>query len=365
MHDKDILFIHGTDYRDMTLRLLEAADLAAEIGARDTRIALKPNILHADRPENGALTHPEILAGAIEYLQNHGFTNLRVMEGAWVGAKTMPACRQSGIYAVCESYGIPFIDLQADESETVDAGGMKLQICREALCAEFLINLPVLKGHCQTRITCALKNMKGCLPNSEKRRFHSMGLHKPIGHLAAGLKQDFVIVDNICGDLDFEEGGTPVPMQRIFCAKDPVLCDAYVCETLGIPVEEVPYIATAAALGAGCADVKKANLVFLNEDRPLGRPYAPRGRVGELAAHVDARDACSACYGSLIHALDKLNIRRGRSRGREKICIGQGYRGKSGGPVGVGACTKGCAKSLPGCPPTAAAMRAFLEENWS
>ena len=64
---------------------------------------------------------------------------------------------------------------------------MELEICREAKSLDFLINVPVMKGHCQTKITCALKNMKGLLPNREKRHFHAMGLHKPIAHLAVGL----------------------------------------------------------------------------------------------------------------------------------------------------------------------------------
>ena len=42
---------------------------------------------------------------------------------------------------------------------------MELQgICDSALALDFLINDPVLKGHCQTKITCALKNMKGLIP---------------------------------------------------------------------------------------------------------------------------------------------------------------------------------------------------------
>ena len=46
-----------------------------------------------------------------------------------------------------------------------------MEICCRALDADFLINLPVLKGHCQTAMTCALKNCKGCIPDREKRRF--------------------------------------------------------------------------------------------------------------------------------------------------------------------------------------------------
>ena len=78
-----------------------------------------------------------------------------------------------------------------------------------------------------------------------------MGLHKPIAHLNAGIRQDFIVVDNICGDWDFEDGGNPVVMNRIMAAADPVLCDAYVCHLMGYAASEVPYIELAQALGVG------------------------------------------------------------------------------------------------------------------
>ncbi|MEA4966297.1 MAG: DUF362 domain-containing protein [Oscillospiraceae bacterium] len=362
MKQNQILMIHGSEYKQMTMRLLEAADLAGQIGDPAKRIALKPNLVLASTPELGAVTHPEIVAGVLEYLQTHGFRNLRVMEGSWVGAKTMPAARESGLLSVCEEYAVPFVDLQADSSISVDGKGMSIKICNQAQETDFLINLPVLKGHCQTMLTCALKNLKGLLPNSEKRRFHTLGLHKPIAHLNAAIRQDFIVVDNICGDLDFEEGGTPVSMDRIFCCLDPVLCDAFACETLGLQTQDVPYIALAESLGIGCADVERAELIPLN-----GGTVAPEqrrsGRIRELAAYTEPIDACSACYGMLIHALDKLE-RQGTLRGhRQKICIGQGYRGQTG-QIGVGSCTSGCACHLNGCPPTAKDILAFLEKNW-
>ena len=52
--------------------------------------------------------------------------------------------------------------------------------CRRALDTGFLISLPMLKGHCQTVMTCALKNCKGCLPDRGKRCFHTEGLMKPM-----------------------------------------------------------------------------------------------------------------------------------------------------------------------------------------
>lgn len=70
------------------------------------------------------------------------------------------------------------------------------------------------------------------IPNSEKGVF-ILGLHKPIAHLNnMGIRQDFIVVDNICGDLDFEDGGNPVVMNRVLTGRDPVLMDAYVVQSL-------------------------------------------------------------------------------------------------------------------------------------
>ena len=53
----------------------------------------------------------------------------------------------------------------------VQCGDMELQICECAKKVDFMINVPVMKGHCQTKITCALKNMKGLLPNKKNVHF--------------------------------------------------------------------------------------------------------------------------------------------------------------------------------------------------
>lgn len=186
-----------------------------------------------------------------------------------------------------------------------------------------------------------------------------MGLHKPIGHLALGIRQDFILVDSICGDLSFEDGGNPTVMNRIFAAWDPVLCDAYVCRLLHYQAEEVPYIGIAEALGAGSADLGRAVIWELNA--PGGRTVLPdRNRVMKLAEAVEEVDSCSACYGYLIPALDMLDQEGLLSDFPEKICIGQGYKGKTG-TLGIGNCTRDFTCSLKGCPPTETEIYEFLK----
>ena len=365
MKDNQFLMIHGTDYSDMTVRLLEAADLASEIGDKNAKIGLKPNLVVAREASSGATTHPEIVDGVLTYLKKNGFKNVCVLEGSWVGDRTDYAFRVSGIGSVCKRQGIPYYDLQADSHTDVTVDGYTMSMCDRALELDWLINLPVLKGHGQTIVTCALKNHKGIITNSEKRRFHTQGLHKPIAMLSKAVKQrlkEFIVVDNICGDLDFEEGGNPVKMDRIFCCKDPVLCDSFVCETMGYEISEVPYIGYAAKLGVGSTDLSKAEFIHVNEPPKGMGKFKPSHRVQKLAAYTDPKDACSACYGSLIYALDRMND-EGRLRNfKEKIRIGQGYQGQEGGLIGVGKCTRGCQYNCPGCPPTGAQVAEFLRK---
>ena len=201
--------------------------------------------------------------------------------------------------------------------------------------------------------------MKGLIPNTEKRHFHSMGLHKPIAHLNTGIHQDFIVVDNICGDLDFEDGGNPVVMNRIWTAMDPVLVDAYVCQQLHYEVSEVPYVKMAGELGVGCSDIAKADIRVIGES--VEQNISKRRKVVEVADAVEEVDSCSACYGYLIPALDMLKQEGLFDRLHEKICIGQGYRGKTG-ELGVGNCTRNFRHHAEGCPPTENQIYEFLKE---
>lgn len=91
------------------------------------------------------------------------------MEGSWVGDRTEESFEVCGYTALAEKYGVQLIDAQKEPAVIKNCSGMELHLCRCATETDFMINVPVMKGHCQTHITCALKNMKGLLPNKEKR----------------------------------------------------------------------------------------------------------------------------------------------------------------------------------------------------
>lgn len=374
MKKTEIYKIYGTDYKNMTKKLLKTAKLKKQIPAKTCKIGIKPNLVSPIDASRGATTHPEIVAGIIEYLQERGFSNLVMLEGSQVGAETGEAAKRCGYQALSEKYGVPFIDTQQDESILCNCADMPIRICKSAATLDFLINVPVLKGHCQTNVTCALKNLKGLIPNSEKSRFHAMGLHEPIARLAAGLPQHFIVVDHICGDPDFEDGGNPVITNCIMAARDPVLCDAYACRLLGRKKRDVPYIGLAERLGVGTSHLKKHAVqecppgetrnkkVKTSENGSAGVKATKKERLKKVKRLVRESKACSSCYSNLMTALIRLDKEGLTGELKEPICIGQGFRKKTGG-IGIGSCTKGFRCCQKGCPPDADKIYRFLKKG--
>ena len=361
MKDNRIRVIYGDNPLEMTMTLLEKADLAALI-PDGASIGLKPNLVVAKPPEEGATTHREILEGTIRYLQEHGFSDIRILEGSWIGETTERALRVNGYDTLSREYFVPFVDTKRDTFVKKTFGGITMEISRTALDLDFLINMPVLKGHCQTIVTGALKNMKGIISDREKRHFHALGLHRPIAYLNAIRSADFVICDGICGDLDFEEGGNPVQMNRIFCGTDSVLCDSYEASLMGYDPEDIEYIRLAAELGVGSADLSRAEILELNRDETKAKGRGT-GRAAKLSRYTDQKDACSACYANLIQALARMEDagKLGAFSGRP-VSVGQGFKGVLGTGPASGNCTAGFKSFCRGCPPKTRDIVRYLEE---
>lgn len=346
---------YGTNLQEITYELMKEADIASRLNS-DMSIGIKPNLVVSRPASEGATTHAEIVEGIIQYLQDQGIYKISIIEGSWVGDSTQRAFVNCGYSVLSEKYKVKLIDTKGDKAIGKESMGLTLNVCESALSVDYLINVPVLKGHCQTGLTCCLKNLKGCIPDSEKRRFHSLGLHKPIAALNAILRPSLHIVDSICGDLSFEEGGNPVVANRIMLGFDPVLLDSYGAQLIGYKPDYISHLRIAKDYGIGNYFSDNTSIVELNsKNRPIvNHKSNPISR--SLSKYIEEDSACSACYASLIYALDKFGGYKA-----DKIKIGQGYKGKSSKGLGVGNCTSGCESYVKGCPPKARDIIEMLE----
>lgn len=351
--EPQIVICYGEDAIQMVEESLTAFD-AARLVRPGQKIVIKPNLVNSTHPDQGATTHPAVVEGVIRYFRAQGFGDIKIIESSWVGGNTEEAFRVCGYDKLCARYDVPFVNALKDDFETRKYQGIAMDVAKSALGeAVFLVDVPVLKAHCQTDVTCCLKNLKGLIPAKDKRNFHALGLHKPIAALGKLVPVGLNVVDAICGDLTFEEGGNPVKTNMVLVSADPLLADSYAAELIGYHPAEIPYLALAKEYGVGEFFSEHTAVCYLGADKKPKGIATASSAARNLGTLVDEREACSACYSALIRALHQAD-RKTRSRYQQnKIAIGQGFRGKKGAGLGCGNCTAGFSSYIKGCPPKA------------
>lgn len=346
---------YGNDGSRLVKKLLSDRKIAKKLHPQ-IRVGIKPNLVVAKPSDQGATTDPAIVCGIIEFLQENQVTDITIMESSWLGDCTERAFDVCGYRSLARSKNVELLDLKRDKAIEKRVAELSLWICESALNVDYLINVPVLKAHCQTKLTCALKNLKGCIPDKEKRRYHKLGLHKPIAALSLALPQHLVVVDGIIGDLCFEEGGTPVVMNRILVSEDPVAMDSYCASLLGYFPWEIPYIPLAVQYGVGSTNFTVQETETSSREIPKSTPLTSKYKDLILQDK-----ACSACLGSTLHALERL-FERGEKLS-SKLFIGQGFLNTSQEGLGIGNCTKNLSTYVPGCPVTAKDILTYLASH--
>jgi hypothetical protein len=143
---------------------------------------------------------------------------------------------------------------------------------------------------------------------------------------------------------------------------------------MGYALEAIPYIGLAEKLGVGSANLRNAKVRKLNsgsaqsnadnstarntDKNAVSAPVAG-DKVRKLAPYIAEDKACSSCYASLIFALSGMNQSQ-LNQFKDKICIGQGFKGKKGN-LGIGECCSGFKRFCPGCPPSGDEVLEFLK----
>jgi len=114
-------------------------------------------------------------------------------------------------------------------------------------------------------------------------------------------------------------------------------------------------------MGVGTTDLANADIVELNKDNG-SRKLTPSRKVQQLSRYIVEDSACSACYGSLIYAMERLHEKGLLNRLNKKLYIGQNFKNKKCDGIGIGTCTSGFDKCVKGCPPKARDIVGYLED---
>lgn len=326
-----------------------------------SRVLIKPNLVVAQKRWRGADTQPETVEALIRLLQDHGVRRITVADGAGMGHSAERAFDLVGYRHLTRQYGVTLADVEAGEFEwrrpPLDGPFERLPVSRHAAEADLLINVPVMKAHGETGVTCALKNLKGLMTRRMKSSFHGADLHRAIAQLASAVNCGLTVVDAVYGDLQSETGGNPVEMGMLLTGRDPLAIDAFAARRLGFSPSDIAYVEHYARYrGFRSADEVQPEVKAVNGPAEAPRFEADTGQLERFPCTVEAEGVCCTCRSNLLFALQRLS-RSGELDGSRHFAVGRRVSGrKSAGEVmiAVGDCAArrvAADFTVGGCPP--------------
>ena len=256
MTKQSVSIVRYQENRETVRNALELCDGFKELKASD-KVLIKPNIVVASRrkkmPLYGVVTTTRVIEDIIILLREYGCNDITIGEGSIFHKEleynTINGFKSTGLDKVAEKYGITLVDFNESEFRSIDLGPTKVKLAREPLESDFLINVPVLKTHVQATVSLSLKNLKGCLKQSSKMKFHKTGLDEMIARLHTVLKPKLNVIDGI---YSLERGplvsGRAYRTNLIIASRDAFSGDVVGTACLGIDPLTVEHLAQYGAL---------------------------------------------------------------------------------------------------------------------
>ena len=330
-------------------------------------VMIKPNLLCDADYKTGATTNPNVIFAMAELCKEWGARKVIIAEGAAIGNDTDQVFDALGIREMAQKHQCSLVNLLKDEFtyclNPLGRNIKRIRLPRTFIESNVVINIPAMKTHDALAVTLGLKNLKGMIHQTDKKRFHKWGLSQTIvdlGHLAM---PELTIMD---GTVALEGMGpvvgNPVHLGLVMASTDIIAIDRVAMAIMGFDLPEVEYIRLAGEQGLGCSDLAAIEIVGESLEN-VKRPFARLSLDPEILRQMDIRlvscDACSGCnnaisaylYGQYLKGtLDKL-------KGCTLIYgqnpyIPEDNRGKI---IRLGVCTRNVQLQegiyVPGCPP--------------
>jgi uncharacterized protein (DUF362 family) len=324
---------------DLYAALTEAIDgIGDRPIARGDRVLIKPNLVEPRDPGSGAITTPGLIEATARYCLDWGAAKVIIGEGPsyYQPESRMRDCfTGSGVTEIAKRLGIDWVlfDEHAYRTfrEVSDYTPAEFRITEYAFTCDKLINLPVLKTHYLTKVTLAMKNLKGCLKRENKPRFHDRDLSRAVVELCKIVKPTINIIDCTAKEI-VRQLGTGYSEEKkgggglLIAGTDIVAVDAVGCALMGIDPTQVPTVSLGAAAGLGEDELTRIDIVGEELRRLKFKVKLPQEEIRENFPLLEIIGAEKACSGCLIPLLSGLRVLREQGIGLEKplvICLGK------------------------------------------
>jgi uncharacterized protein (DUF362 family) len=228
--------ILGKDENSMAQGIADALNLIEFSFKKEVKnVVIKPNLCYYWDYSTGETTDPRFIRALVRVLREKIVPNpsIFIVETDASAMKCRHAFKILGYEKLAKESGVHLINLSEDKADIVDVvvgkHNYRLKVPRTIRDADLRINVSKMKYTTRnTKITCALKNIFGCLPYDKKFRLHPI-IEEIIIAANKAMKFDLCIVDG-----NIVSGIQPRRLGLVMASEDTVAIDVAAATVIGL-----------------------------------------------------------------------------------------------------------------------------------
>lgn len=208
-------------------------------------VVIKPNLCYYWDAATGYTTDPRVVVGIIDWVRERYGANIdiKVVEADASAMRTKYAFRILGYKKLTAKKKVELFNLSNDilveKKVHVNHREISYKVPQLLLKSDFFVNVPKLKVMRATKITCAMKNIYGCIGSARKVVYHSF-LDEAIVGINKILHPNLTIVDGLVA-----LGCFPVKLGLIMASADVFSIDWIASQIMGYNPSKVRFLKVA------------------------------------------------------------------------------------------------------------------------
>lgn len=251
--------------------LLKAFDFIGMPNFHKKKVLIKPNLLMPIGPERAVTTHPLLIEVIAEIVKE------KKAEEIYIGdtpGNTLSNIEnlysKTGMREVAERTGVKLANFLREGIVNIPNNGGIVEyfpVSKIIEKVDYIINVPKLKTHSFTLMTCAIKNIFGLIPGFNKSRMHAIApkpkdFSRLLVELFEKIRPNLNIVDAIVGmEGEGPSAGIPRKFGKIIVGYDAVAVDTIASLILGYKPSEIYATLIAYEKGLGEMNLNKIEIL--------------------------------------------------------------------------------------------------------
>ena len=222
---------------------------------KDSRVIIKPNLLLSAEPEKAITTHPLVVKAVAEYV---------LMKGGRPQISDSPATgtferviKKGGFKKNLEGLDVVFKEFKETTKLNIGEPFGKIDVARDVVEADVVINIAKLKTHAQMLLTLGVKNLFGCIVGFKKPEWHfRTGMNREmfarlLVQIHNAINPSITLIDGILAMEGQGPGksGLPRHLGVLVGSRNAFAADYAICSLLGINPDRLPTNEQAKKLG--------------------------------------------------------------------------------------------------------------------